>query len=287
MNSLKPIYEFTDYRRYLQEYYAWAKANKRGFSHRAFLKKAGMSGPNYLKRVMEGEHNLTDNSIPKFTQAMDLDEKQANYFKHLVYFNQAKTLDEKDRYFAELMELKTPVEDTRRVLEKDQYDYYLHWYNVAIREMLAFFPFADNPAEMGKQLNPSVPTKKVKLALDLLKRLEMIELKEDGTWRAAADFVKSNPDIDSLLLPKFHQAMAKLAEEAITRFPKEERHFSSVTVSLSPPTYHKIIEIIRTARKQALEAVAQDPGPSRVYHLNLQLFPLTHIKSKKKLGPHE
>src|SRR3954464_9909208 len=125
----KTVFDYTDYRKFLREYYAWAKTNKRGFSHRAFMAKAGMSGPNYFKRVMEGVHNLTEHSIPKFTSALELTEPEAGYFKHLVLFNQARTLEEKDRLFSVLMDMKSPR--SHYVLEKAQYDYYKDWYNVA------------------------------------------------------------------------------------------------------------------------------------------------------------
>src|SRR5690606_27464603 len=180
----KSVFEFTDYRKYLREYYAWAKANRRGFSHRAFMAKTGMSGPNYFKRVMEGVHNLTENSIPKFAAALDLTESEANYFRHLVHFNQAETLEDKDRYFGILMDLKTP--HSHYVLEKAQYDYYKDWYNVAIREMLSFLPYKDNAGEMSKRLAPPIPPKKVKKAVELLAELGLIEKSEDGYYRAAS-----------------------------------------------------------------------------------------------------
>src|SRR3954468_13150182 len=110
------VFAYTDYRRYLREYYAWAKTHQRGFSHRAFMAKTGMSGPNYFKRVMEGAHNLTENSIPKFSAALGLTEPEAEYFKNLVYFNQAGTLEDKDKYFGILMQLKSP--HSQYMLEK-------------------------------------------------------------------------------------------------------------------------------------------------------------------------
>ena len=279
-SPLKSIFNYTDYRRYLQDYYAWAKSHKKGFSHRAFLAKAGMSGPNYLKRVMEGEHNLTDNSVPKFAAALNLTGSEAEYFRNLVHFNQAKTLEDKDRYFGVIMDLKTP--HSHYVLERAQYDYYKDWYNIAIREMLAFFPYRDNPEEMGRLLAPAVPPGKVKRAIDLLLGLGLVEKGADGTYRATSTFILTDPDIQSLLIPRFHQAMTRLAEEAITRFPKEERYFSSSTVSLSEKTYLDIIELIRSTRKEVLRKVGEDPGPDRVYHLNLQLFPLTAGRPKRR-----
>ncbi|MDQ3000811.1 MAG: TIGR02147 family protein [Fibrobacterota bacterium] len=277
---LKSIFDYTDYRRYLREYYAWAKTNKHGFSHRAFMAKTGMSGPNYFKRVMEGVHNLTENSIPKFASALDLTDSEANYFKYLVYFNQAGTLDEKDRCFGILMDLKTP--HAHYVLEKAQYDYYKDWYNIAIREMLSFFPYKDNAKEMAKRLAPEVSPKKVKQSIELLEGLGLIEKAEDGTYRAASKFILTDPDVQSLFIPKFHQAMTRLAADAITRFPKDERYFSSSTVSLSERTYKEIIELIRSTRKDVLRKVGEDQEPERVYHLNMQLFPLTAVASKKK-----
>jgi uncharacterized protein (TIGR02147 family) len=270
---LKTIFDFTDYRRYLREYYAWAKSNQRGFSHRAFMAKTGMSGPNYFKRVMDGVHNLTDNSIPKFASALELTDSEANYFKYLVYFNQAETLFDKDRFFGILMDLKTP--HAHYVLQKAQYDYYTDWFNVAIREMLSFMPYKDNAADMAKRLAPAIPPKKVKKAIELLEGLGLVEKTEDGTYRAASKFILTDPDVQSLFVPKFHQAMARLAEEAITRFPKDERYFSGTTVSISDRTYKEIIELIRATRKEVLRKVGEDQEPERVYHLNMQLFPLT------------
>ena len=274
------VFAYTDYRRYLREYYAWAKAHQRGFSHRAFMAKTGMSGPNYFKRVMEGAHNLTGNSIPKFAAALGLSEPEAEYFRSLVYFNQAETLEDKDKYFGILMELKSP--HSQYLLEKAQYDYYRDWYNIAIREMLSFFKYDGNAAEMGKRLAPPVPPKQVKQAIALLEGLGLVAQGEDGVYRATAKFILTDPDVQSLLIPKFHQAMTRMAGEAITRFPKEERYFSSSTVSLSEATYRDIIELIRATRKEVLRKVGEDAEPDRVYHLNMQLFPLTAGPARRK-----
>jgi len=274
------VFAYTDYRRYLREYYAWAKAHQRGFSHRAFMAKTGMSGPNYFKRVMDGAHNLTGNSIPKFAAALGLSEPEAEYFRNLVYFNQAETLEDKDKYFGILMELKSP--HSQYVLEKAQYDYYRDWYNIAIREMLSFFRYDGNAAELGKRLAPAVPPKQVKQAIALLEGLGLVAKGEDWSYRATAKFILTDPDVQSLLIPKFHQAMTRMAGEAITRFPKEERYFSSSTVSLSEATYLDIIELIRATRKEVLRKVGEDAEPDRVYHLNMQLFPLTAGPARRK-----
>ena len=157
------VFQYTDFRKYLHDYYDWAKKNIRQFSHRYFLGKAGMSGPNYLKKVMEGHHNLTESSILKFSKALELSGKEQEYFNALVQFNQAVTIEDKDRFFKVLMDLRAPFQ--QNVIEKNQYEYYQDWYNIAIREIMAYFKWSDNPAELGKEISPPVSPKKVKKSI--------------------------------------------------------------------------------------------------------------------------
>ncbi len=277
---MQSIFEYTNYRNFLQDYYSWAKKNIRGFSHRAFLARAEMSGPNYLKRVMEGVHKLTDNSIPKFAKAMELSEKDANYFKYLVYFNQAKVLNDKDKYFEILMDLKS--EHNPNLIEKDQYEYYKNWYNVAIREILSYFDYNDNPDALGKEISPPQSPRKVKQSLELLVKLDLIRKKPDGGYEIMDHAIKTGGEVNSLLIPKFHLAMAKLGVEGITAYKKADRYYSSLTMSASQEVYEDLIKMIREFRKKLAERVAEEPTPDRAYHLNLQLFPVSKPKSKKK-----
>lgn len=277
---MQSIFHYSDYRVYLREYYAWAKSHQKGFSHRYFLAKAGMSGPTYLKRVMEGRHDLTEKSIPKFASALELGTEEAEYFHLLVLFNQSQSVEEKDRFFHRLIALKSP--HAEHTLEHRQYDYYRDWFNVAIREMLAIVPFyGDNYGDIAKRLSPPLLPKKVKKAVALLEELGLILKGEDGRYRATSAFVRAESGVQSLLIPKFHQAMAKLAEEAVARYSRQERYFNGTTISLSHPTYERITELIQRTQKEIIQLVGNDPDPDRVYHLNMQLFPLTSPPPKR------
>jgi uncharacterized protein (TIGR02147 family) len=274
MNGLMPsIFDFTDYRRFLRDYYAWAKIHKKGFSHRSFLGTAGMAGSAYLKRVMEGQHDLTPDSIAKFSLALGLSSQEKLYFESLVSFNQAQTLADKDRFFKRLMDVKSPHKTA--TLEPAQYEFYSDWYNVAIREILAFIPYQNNAEEISRHLTPTVAPGKVKKAIELMQRLGIVSQGPDGAWRASTTLLKTDPSVQSLLIPRFHQAMAKLGLEAIERYKKEERYFSGSTLSVSPEMYGVIIEKIRALRADILDYVASGEEPEQVYHLNMQLFPLT------------
>lgn len=276
---MKSLYHYSDYRSYLQDYYQWAKQHLKGFSHRSFLQKAQMSGPNYLKRVMEGEHNLTDNSIPKFARALGLSTVEESFFRELVLFNQATSLEEKDRHFATLVKLKEIR--NRHVIDQAQYEYYRQWYNVALREALSFFRYENNPDLLGRFIEPRVSASRVKKSLALLESLGLIEKRDDGSYVQTARALSADPGYRSLLIPKFHESMARLGMDAIDRHPTDVRNFTSVTMSLSEESYRKITEILTQTRARITERVDAEPAPDRIYHLNLQLFPLSRGGPRK------
>ena len=61
--------DYDDYRAYLSELIDFLRTSKRGFSFRRFSKRAGYQSPNFLKLVIDGQRNLSDDSIAKFAGA--------------------------------------------------------------------------------------------------------------------------------------------------------------------------------------------------------------------------
>ena len=93
------VYAYLDYRALLRAYYDERKEQGRGFSYRAFARRAGLKSPNLLKRVIDGERNLTPEMAERFARACGLDGEAASYFRELVAFNEAKTeADRNARY---------------------------------------------------------------------------------------------------------------------------------------------------------------------------------------------
>src|SRR6478609_3677893 len=66
------IFSYLDYRHFLRDLYAQKKASERGFSHRAFSKRAGLSSTNYLHLVMQGKRNLSPEMAASFARGCGL-----------------------------------------------------------------------------------------------------------------------------------------------------------------------------------------------------------------------
>ena len=94
---MKPnTYTYLDYRRYLKDLYKKLKETTNHFSFRYFAKAAGLKAPNYLKLVMDGERNLSQDGIRKFCKGLKLNKGEQEFFENLVHMNQSKTDEEKN-----------------------------------------------------------------------------------------------------------------------------------------------------------------------------------------------
>ncbi len=100
------IFDYLDFRSFLRDMYAFKKEQYRQFSYRSFALKAGFSSPNFLKLVMDGQRNLTNESVAKIAQGFGLKKSERDYLENLVFMNQAQRHDERDHYYQKTLALK-------------------------------------------------------------------------------------------------------------------------------------------------------------------------------------
>ena len=80
---MKPITEYQDYRRYMQDYYDERKRVS-SFSWREFARSAGFSSPTYLKLVCEGKTRLSLAGAENVGTALHLAGFELDYFKSML-----------------------------------------------------------------------------------------------------------------------------------------------------------------------------------------------------------
>jgi len=133
------ILDYMNYREYLRDFFKEKKRELRFYSYRLFSLKAGLKSPNFLKLVIKGERNLSKQSVYKFSKALNLSKKETDYFENLIFFNQSKTLDEKNFFLSRIMEYRERCDPCK--IEETEYDDYSHWYNPVIRELVGAADF--------------------------------------------------------------------------------------------------------------------------------------------------
>ena len=91
---MRSVYQYRNYRKYLRDFYHEKKRSNPYYSFRVFSMRAGFRAPNVLKLVMDGERNLTRNSVEKFIKGLSLCDGEARCFENLVLCNQGKLMGE-------------------------------------------------------------------------------------------------------------------------------------------------------------------------------------------------
>lgn len=273
------IFQYTNYREFLRDYYAFHKATQKGFSHRIFLQKAGFTGPNYLREVINGKKNLSPAGTGRFAKALGLPEKESRYFGILVNFNQAKTPARKRAFFNQLSSFLT--ESTAQQLQKGQYDYFSKWYNIAVREQINCIDFRGDYDSLAKLIFPRISAAQAEKAVKLLERLDLIRKNGEGVYELTDPAITTGPELRNLGAFNYHKEMLDVGKKALDRVPQNERYFRTITGSFTEETYQQIKLEIDRARQRILELIDEDRGKKMVFNIGMQLYPLHHKQRRK------
>lgn len=270
------IFGYTDYRKYLGDYYNFRKKGARGYSYRSFSKAAGFSSPNFLKLVVEGERNLGSDAVEKFIKALHLTRSMAEYFRVLVRLNQSQEDVEKLELFNQLVRL-TP-QAKRRDLQSESLQYLSHWIYPVLREMIQMPDFSDDPHWIARRLHADVSVQDIAQALRFLVAEGFIEKRSDGTYAAQDNLVLSSDEVRSLAVRNYHRQMLAQAFEALENLPLNEREFGALTLVIPEAAMAELKERIKTFRRDlhlwAVQATAEQTG-DQVVQINLQMYPHT------------
>lgn len=266
------IFAYNDYRTLLFDLFEEWQRRHRRTSYRKFSELAGFKTVNFLKLIIDGKRNLSDDAIGKLTSFFDFNKKESYYFENLVHMNQARSHAQKNYYYKRLG--KTPG---YRMISKGEltlFEYYSNWYYPAIREMVSLKDFDDDPKWIAAHLTPPIRTSEAKKAFERLAELGMI-VKNGEVWEQADPILSTGPQINSMAVMNYHKEMIQKAGESLENISRELRNVSSLTVAVSPEVYQEMVQEIYSFQQRLLELAGSDNKQERVYQVNFQLFPVT------------
>ena len=273
---MKPIIEYTDFRKFMRDFYEERKRCS-AFSWREFSKIAGFSSPSYMKVVCDGNSKLSRIGVERTGAAMGLVGFEMDYFRAMVKFGQAEVESKKVAAYEEMLSIAKVYKV--RVLEGDLFEFYDTWRNPVLRELAPLMPGA-TPGELAKMCYPEVSAQEVQESLAFLTKAGLLK-KTEGKLVQSETSVKGSNDATRLAMRGMHRMMSQLATPAL-ELPVEERNFSGVTMGLSRESYSKIENLLDEFRRKIIAIAAEEKNVEQVYRLNLQLFPLTkNVKERE------
>ncbi|MBN1575733.1 MAG: TIGR02147 family protein [Chitinispirillaceae bacterium] len=266
------IYDYFDYRKYLQDIYQERKSANSLFSYRYIGGKVGFSSAGFFTKILQGKTNISMKSAIAFARLFKMTKQETHYFEVLVQFNQAVTHEAKKYFFEQLISMK---QTGGKNLVPEQYELFSTWYYVVIRDLLNFYPFYGDFKELASMVIPAIKESEAKKAIAVLEKLGLITKNPDGCYEQTDAVISTGEAWKSVAIEQFQIAMADLAGRTIRTTPKEQRDISTCTLSISSKSLEAISERAKQFRKEVLEIARADNFADRIYHLNIHLFPVS------------
>jgi uncharacterized protein (TIGR02147 family) len=268
---MKSLFEYTDYRAFLKDYYEDRKARE-GFTYRDFSRLAGMNSTSWLLHLIKGTKNLSAETLIRVAKALKLNKGETEYFQAMVPFTQARTNAAKDQAYARMLAVKRKLKIAK--LGEEQYEYYTKWYHPVIRSLVSKVDFGEDYTLLARCLVPAIPAREAKKSVKLLAKLGLIARGRDRRWTQTHPVVSTGDEVASLNIINYHKQVSRLAEGAHDRGPKEERDITALTLGVGEEDFLRIKARIQAFRKEIMDLALGSQAPDRVYQLNFQLFPV-------------
>lgn len=266
------IYSYLSYREFIRDFLKIKKEQNPHYSQRVLLRSMKITSSGFISNVIAGRSNFTLEQAKQFAKIAQLNVRETKYFKLLLYFAKAKNSVEKNDFFQQILSYR---QLHYKKLSIEELSLFKRWYFVVIRELLNFYNFTDDFAQLATQLEPAISVGEAKNAIAELEHMGLIAKDKEGVYRQCDVALSTGDEIQSLYVANFQRQMFDLGKEALVNIVQEERDLSGLTITVSDEKFALIKDEIQSFRKRLLQIAIDDEKPNRVMRCNFQIFPVS------------
>ena len=275
--------EYTDFRLYLKDVYDHRRATEstglRSYSYSTFSAAADIKSPNYLKLIIEGRRNLSEDMITRFGKALRLNKAETDEFRALVRYGQTTEPLERNHFLRELADLRARRAFDAGHIDQRSWDKVPGWVGWVIYAMSEQAGVTFEPEQVQKLFRANAGPDEVR---DALKKLfdsgELARMADTGEVCKGRDLVDSPQDLPVALIRKLQSELIYLGIESLFRDSPKDREFGAMTVAMTDEEFQAVRFELRQLRKRLQKDITvkrQASKGDRVYQMNIQLFPVT------------
>jgi len=280
--SVQPsVFEYLDYRQFLEASFTEMHTRNPRFSHRAFARLAGMTSPNLLQMVIKGQRGLPLNCLDTLMPALGLNRSESEFFADLVNFSHARKIEVRDAIFRKI--LKSAKFRDARPLAKEEYECFRDWWIPVVRELASHPACKADPIWICERIQPKVTIPQVEKALNTLLSLNLLrkQIQPPRFFQTDA-VVRTSDEVASVAVAGYHRAVLTLASDAIDSIPSQERDIRAMTIGVSRKTAQILKERMTKLWLEILDEAGRESVPEIVIQCNMQIFPVGNCAPKVK-----
>ncbi|NUN06514.1 MAG: DUF4423 domain-containing protein [Bdellovibrio sp.] len=275
--------DYMNYRSFLADFYRFkrqsSKGSLRAYNYAVFSAAANIKSPNYLKMIIEGKRNLSEDMIGKFGKALSFMKDQTEEFRLLVHFTQATDPADRNMYLKKLSEHRVAGKLKSGEIDRKTWEKVPNWVTWIVYAMVDQEGVSFDTAGLKSLLRDKASEDEIEHALATL--LNTGELRRDektGALKKGRSLIESPEDVPVALVRKLQSQLMYLGLESLYQDQPTDREFGTLTMSLTKSEFEEIKFKLRQMRKGFHKdnsiARMKEKG-ERVYQLNIQLFPVT------------
>jgi uncharacterized protein (TIGR02147 family) len=277
------ISDFLNYRDFLRSFYLYkretTKSHLRRYNYSYFSAAADIRSPNYLRLVIEGQRNLSEEMAYRFAKAMQLNKESTDEFVLLVTYNQETDPSLRNQYLKDLSDFRLQKSLRQGLIDKKTNDRIPNWIGWILFSLLDQEGSQFSIPNLKLLLRNKASESEIQTALNKL--LESGELVSDPITqevKRGRSLIDNPEDIPVALIRRLQTQLMCLGLESLFQDSPTEREFGTLTLSLTKKEFEDLRFQLRKFRKQTHKENAiqrmQNKG-ERVYQMNLQLYPVT------------
>lgn len=262
----------TDPISYIQEEFFRRKEQDSTYSARDFAKVLGISSGR-LSELFTGKRNLTMNMSERMAFAVGMDPKTEADFKQAIV--QAKKGRTKTARVYN--GLQKDEDNNYRQLNQDIFELISKQQYYAILNLLETIDFRFDTAWMSDRLEIPLPT--IEKSINLMQRLRILKI-VDGKLIRLKKKLKTTDDLESRAIKNAHREKLQHTMVCLETIPVELRDITSITCPMDKAKLPQVKELIKEFRR-GLAKFMEEGECDEVYNINIQLVPLTNVKTGK------
>ncbi len=285
--------EYTDFREFLKAVYEFRRRSEdsslRPYSYSTFSAAADIKSPNYLKLIIEGRRNLSEDMMSRFAKALRLSREETVEFKALARYNQATEPIERNQFLKELSDIRARREFDRGEINQSSWDKVPGWIGWVLYAMTDQKNVDFDPASLQRLFRVKATTDDIRESLrKLIESGDLVQQEGSKGVMKVREMIEAPQDLPVALIRKLQAELIYLGIESLFRDSPKDREFGALTMALTQDEFEQVRFEVRQLRKRLHKDISvkrKTVKGDRVYQLNIQLFPVTErVKGNSSTG---
>lgn len=280
MSEYVNIFDFTKFRKFLEEYQESRQKSEPKFTRTEFCNRLGLPRTrSYFNDVLRGKP-VTPEMQGRFEKVIGLKGAESKYFDAMIRFDQAKVGDARDKAFEEMLALNP---HPQVIVDPESFALFSNWYNVVLFHLLEVESVKDDLSGLARKIFPPVPQKKLEKSLALLQKMRLVRKNGNGDWKPTRESFSTVQQCKDKMVLQYQKQCLELSKEVLESPGKESRDMTTFSFSVSKKGRNRVEREVEKFKERIRRIVAADMDvATEVEHINLHVF--SHLREKDAGG---